>query len=115
MKSKALTQKNTLLKKAEANAKSNFFKRVFFSNTQEEIQINLFPALRFFNYLFSHRTVLNLTDKAFKINRFGQSACKLDMTQLRTERRATDNSGFAQRGHRRSPESSRSLGKSRFN
>jgi len=27
---KALTQKNTLLKNAQANAESNFFKRIFF-------------------------------------------------------------------------------------
>ena len=49
MKRKANAQKNTLLKNAEANAKGNFFKRVFFSPTQEEIQIIFFPTLRFFN------------------------------------------------------------------
>ena len=31
MKEKANAQKNTLLKNAQANATSNFFKRVFFS------------------------------------------------------------------------------------
>lgn len=55
---KANTQKNTLLKNAQDNAESNFFKRVFFSPTQVEIQIIFFPTLRFFNYLFSQRTVL---------------------------------------------------------
>ena len=33
----ATAQKNTLLKNAQANAEGNFFKRVFFSPTQEEI------------------------------------------------------------------------------
>ncbi len=42
-KEKANSQKNTLLKNADANAASNFFKRVFFSTTQEEIQIIFFP------------------------------------------------------------------------
>ncbi len=51
-KEKAIAQKNTLLKNAQANAKGNFFKRVFFSPTQEEIQIIFFPTLRFFNYFF---------------------------------------------------------------
>ena len=94
MKRKALTQKNTLLKNAQANAASNFFKRVFFSPSQEEIQIIFFPTLRFFNYLFFQRTVLNLTDSASTVNPIGQSASKLDTTHLRTDRRATDNSGF---------------------
>jgi len=36
---KALTHKNALLKNAQANAEGNFFKRVYFSPAQEEIQI----------------------------------------------------------------------------
>ena len=48
-KEKVLTQKNTLLKNAQANAASNFFKRVFFSPTQKEIQIIFFHTLRFLN------------------------------------------------------------------
>ena len=74
--------------------KTNFFKRVFFSPTRKEIQIIFSPILRFFNYLFFQRTVLNLTDSASNVGNFGQSVCKLDSTHLRTERRATDNSGF---------------------
>ena len=91
---KAHTQNNTLLKNAQANAKGNFFKRVFFSPTQEEIQIIFFPTLRFFNYLFFQRTVRNRTDIASNVNRFEQSVCKLDTTLHQTDRRATDNSGF---------------------
>jgi hypothetical protein len=87
-------QKNTLLKNAQANTKGNFFKRVFFSPTQEEIQIIFFATLRFFNYLFFQRTVRNRTKSASNINRFEQSECKLDTSMHRTDRRATDNSGF---------------------
>lgn len=39
----ATAQKNTLLKNAQANAASNFFKRVFFSPPKKEFQ-----------YFFSH-------------------------------------------------------------
>jgi len=95
---KANSKKNTLLKNAQANAKVSFFKRVFFSPTQEEIQIIFFPTLRFFNYLFSQRTVLTCTHKASNVNRFGQSLCKLDTTTLRMDRRATDNKGFVKLG-----------------
>jgi len=94
MKKKALTQNNTLLRNAEANAEGNFFKRVFFSPPQEEIQIIFFSTLRFFNYFFFQRIVRNRTDIASNVNRFVTSVCKFDTTHLRAERRATDNSGF---------------------
>jgi len=92
---KAKPQKYTLLKNAQATAASIFFKRVFFSPTQKEIQIIFLPTLRFFNYLFSQRTVLNWTNSASNVNRFLDSVCKLDTTLLRTDRRATDNTGLA--------------------
>jgi hypothetical protein len=88
---KALTQKNTLLKNAQGNAKGNFFKRVFFSPTQEEIQIIFFATLRFFNYLFFQPTVLNRTDIASNVNRFEQSVCELQTVVLRTDSRAAGN------------------------
>jgi hypothetical protein len=91
MTRKALTQKNILLKNAQANAKGIFFKIVSFSPTQKEIQIIFFSTLQFFNYLFFERTVRNLTDTASIVGNFGQSVCKLDTTHLRTDRRATDN------------------------
>jgi len=90
---KVLPQKNTLLKNAQANAESIFFKRVFFSPAQEEIQIIFFPSLRFFYYLFSQRTVTLSTDKTFKANNIDKSECKLDNSPHRTDRRATDNTG----------------------
>ena len=96
MKRKANAQKNTLLKNAQANAESNFFKRVFFSPPQEEIQFFFSHPSVF--YFFCQRTVLYLTDSASNVNRFGQSVCKLDTTHLRAERRATDNSGFKKLG-----------------
>ena len=93
-KEKALTQKNTLLKNAQANAEGNFFKRVFFSPTQEEIQIIFFPTLRFFNYLFSQNTLCNLTDNVSIVGKFEQSVCKLDTTNLCAVRRASANSTY---------------------
>jgi len=42
-------QKNTLLKNAQANAESIFFKRVFFSPPREEFYF-FSPALRCFNF-----------------------------------------------------------------
>jgi hypothetical protein len=85
---KSHPQKNTLLKNAQGNAQSNFFKRVFFSPTQEEF----FPPL----FFFRHRKGfgLNWTDSASNVNLFGQSASKLDTSTLRTDRRASGNSGF---------------------
>ena len=90
-RTKSHPQKNTLLKNAQVNAASIFFKRVFFSPTKEEF----FPPL-FFLFFFRHRTgsVLNLTDSASNVNFFGLSACKLDTSTLRTDRRASGNSGF---------------------
>ena len=38
--------------------------------------------------------MLYLTDSASNVNLFGQSVCKLDTSPLRTDRRASGNSGF---------------------
>jgi hypothetical protein len=85
------SQKNTLLKNAQANAASIFFKRVFFSPTQEVF----FPPL-FFLFFFHHRTgtVRNRTDTASNVNRFVDSVCKLDTTLLRTDRKPAGNKGL---------------------
>ncbi len=60
---KANAQKNTLLKNAQANAESNFFKRVFFSPPKN-------PPLLFLQIYFSHRTgsLHNLTVSASNVN-----------------------------------------------
>ena len=88
---KSHPQKNSLLKNAQGNAASNFFKRVFFSPTQEEF----FPPLFFFLF-FRHLlgTVLFLTYSASNVNLLGQNACKIDTSPFRTDRRASGNSGF---------------------
>ncbi len=81
--------KNTLLKNAQANAKSIFFKRVFFSPPKK-------ATLPFFTNLFfpTHGFSCNQTDTAPYINRLGQSVGKLYTKLLRTDRRASANSGF---------------------
>ena len=85
---KSHPQKNTLLKNADANAASNFFKRVFFSPIQEEF----FPPL-FFLFFFPHRTgfVRNQTDSASNVNRFYKQLCKLGTTPLRTDSKPAGN------------------------
>jgi hypothetical protein len=66
-------KKNTLLKNAQANAESIFFKRVFFSATQRKI----FATPLFLIQLFFQRTgfVRNRTDIASNVNRFVESVC----------------------------------------
>ena len=66
-KEKAHPQKNTLLKNAEANAKGNFFKRVFFSPPKKEFQ-NFFPTLQK-KIKSLQRTVITQTDTNFNVNR----------------------------------------------
>ena len=92
---KSHPQKNTLLKNAQANAKGNFFKRVFFSPTQEEF----FPSL-FFLIFFSptHGFTANTNSCASNVNRFEQTVCGLQTTPLRTDRRASGNKGFKEIG-----------------
>ncbi len=92
---KSDSQKNTLLKNAQANAESNYFKRVFFTPTQEEF----FPPL-FYLFFFRHHTglVLNWTVSASNVNLLGQCACKLDTSTLWTDRRASGNNVFASSG-----------------
>ena len=87
MKSKKVNvQKNTLLKNAQANAESNFFKRVFFSPPKN-------PPFLFLQIYFSQRTgfVLNQTDIASNVNRFLVNLCGLDTSPLQTDRRASAN------------------------
>lgn len=89
---KALTQKNTLLKAAKANAATKAFKRVFFSPTQEEF----FPP-PFFLFFFTHRTgsLQNRSDSVSIVNRFmDRFVGNSDRHELRTDRRASGNKGF---------------------
>ena len=86
---KSHPQKNTLLKNAQANAASNFFKRVFFLPTQKS-------TLPFFTNSFfpTHELTCNLTMTASNINPFGQRVCKFGTTHFLTDRRATDKSTY---------------------
>jgi len=87
---KANAQKNTLLKNAQANAASNFFKRVFFSPTQEEFYI-FSSTLRCFIF-FATAQCLTRQDSASIINRFvNRFVPTFDLTHLRTDRRASGN------------------------
>ena len=86
---KALTQKNTLLKNAQANAEGNFFKRVFFSPPQE----NFLPPLFFLIKLFSptHGLSANTTSCASNVNRFVETVSELQTVVLRTNSTAAAN------------------------
>lgn len=90
---KAIAQKNTLLKNAQANAESNFFKRVFFSPPKKS-------ARPFFTNLFfpPHGFKVNTTICMSNVNSFGQSVCGLQTTNLQTDSRAADNKVLPQWG-----------------
>ena len=90
---KSHPQKNTLLQAATSNAETKACKRVFFSPPQEKLKNKKFPTLQK-NKTSFHHTVQTLTDIALKVNRFEKSMCKLDTLPLRTNRRASGNSGF---------------------
>ena len=89
MSRKAHPQKNTLLKNAQANAKGNFFKRVFFSPPQE----NFLPPLFFLIKLFSptHWLSANTNSCASNVNRFEQAVSELQTVVLRTNSTAAAN------------------------
>ncbi len=73
MQQKALTQKNTLLKNAQANAKGIFFKRVFFLPPKE----NFFPSLPFLINLFSptHGLTANLIRHSYECKSLRTTFC----------------------------------------
>ena len=74
--------KNTLLKNAQANAESNFFKRVFFLPPQEKLKNKKFPPLQK-NKTSFQRTLQTCTDTASNVNRFVDSVCGLETVVLR--------------------------------
>jgi hypothetical protein len=65
---------------------------IFFS-TQRKIKKQKIPTLQK-NKTSFHRTVQTLTDNALNVNRFEKRGDKLDTSTLRTDRRASGNSGF---------------------
>ena len=84
---KANAQKNTLLKNAQANAESNFFKRVFFLPPKKNFCQR---SLKKKN-LFFQRTVQIRTDIASNVNRFVDSVCGHRTESLRGKSRAAGN------------------------
>ena len=90
---KPTLQKNTLLKNAQANAESIFFKRVFFSATQRKNFANASFLIKLFSPPHGHTAIT--TSCASNVNRFEQSVRGLQTTHLRTDRRASANKGFA--------------------
>lgn len=77
-------QKNTLLKNADANAASNFFKRVFFLPPKKNFSSPIFL------FFFRHRTgaVRDWTDSASIVNRFVDSVC-LNLNDTPSDRQQT--------------------------
>ena len=89
--------KNTLLQAAQGKRTDQSLQESIFSPTQEKLKNKKSPLLQK-NKTSFHRTVQTLTDIALNVNRFGQSACKLDTSSLRTDRRASGNSRFKKLG-----------------
>jgi len=93
---KASPQKNTLLKNAQGNAASIFFKRVFFSATQERI----FSSHLFFIFfsppqVLSHKPNMPVSNVNRFTDRFVQT---FNLTLLRSDRRASGNSTYPKGG-----------------
>ncbi len=85
--------KNTLLQFAQGNRTNQKLQESIFSPTQIKLKNKKYPTLQK-NKTSFHRTMQTLTDIALKENRFEKSRCKLDTSPLRTDRRASGNSGF---------------------
>jgi hypothetical protein len=93
LENKSTAQKNTLLQFAQCNRTDQKLQESIFFSTQEKLKNKKSPLLQK-NKTSFQRTVQTLTDTASNVNRFGQSMCKLATSLLRTERRASGNSGF---------------------
>lgn len=59
-------------------------KKILSSPPMQKFKL-FFSTLRFLNYLFFYRTVLNQTDTTSNVNPFGHSVCKLNTTHLRAD------------------------------
>ena len=88
-----LPTKNTLLQFAQGNRTSQKLLESIFSPPQEKLKNKIFPTLQK-NKTTYHRTVQTLTDTALNENTFKNSGCKLYTSTLRTDKRASGNSGF---------------------
>jgi len=86
---KALTQKNTLLQAATSQPTKQSLQESIFSSTQEKLKNKKSPTLQKNKTSPTHGA--NLTVTASNVNRFGQSECKLETSNLRTDIRASGN------------------------
>ena len=93
MKKKANAQNNTLLQFAQGNRTNQKLQESIFSSTQEKLKNKIFPTLQK-NRTSFHRTLQTLKETDLNANCFGKSGYKLDTSTLRTDRRASGNSGF---------------------
>ena len=85
--------KNTLLQFAQGNRTNQKLQESIFYPTQIKLKNKKFPTLQK-NKTSFHQTVQTLTDITLEKNSFEKSECKLDTSTLRTDRRASGNSGF---------------------
>jgi hypothetical protein len=85
--------KNTLLQFAQGNHTNQKLQESIFSPTQEKLKNKKSPTLQKNKTSFL-RTVQTLTDIALNVNSLKKSGSKLDTSTLRTDRRASGNSGF---------------------
>ena len=85
--------KNTLLQFAQGNRTNQKLQESIFSLTQEKLKNKKSPTLQKNKTSFP-RNVQTLRVTALNVNRFEQSVCKRDTKTLRTDRRASGNSGF---------------------
>jgi hypothetical protein len=83
------TKKNTLLKNAQANAASIFFKRVFFSPPKKEFQ-NFFPNAQK-KIKTPQRMVRTSNSCASNVNRFEQPVSELQTVVLRPNSKPAGN------------------------
>ena len=93
MKKKANAQNNTLLQFAQGNRTNRKLQESIFSSTQEKLKNKNIPTLQK-NKTSFHRTLETLKETDLNANCFEKSGYKLDTSTLRTDRRASGNSGF---------------------
>ncbi|MBK7389237.1 MAG: hypothetical protein IPI23_09280 [Bacteroidetes bacterium] len=93
MENKSTAQKNTLLQFAQYNRTDQKLQESIFFSTQEKLKNKKSPLFQK-NKTSFHRTVQTHTDIDLNSNFFEKSGFKLDTSTLRTDRRASGNSGF---------------------
>jgi hypothetical protein len=93
---KSTHSKNTLLQATTNQRCNQSLQESIFSTTQEKLKNKKNPSFQKNKTSFLH-TMQTLTNIVSNVNRFGQRVFGLDMTTIRTDRRASGNSGFAKK------------------